>query len=77
MPALVVFIGLIVAGSVIPDNVPPAYFIYALSATGIFALALVWRAIRRARRRERYKSSSLSRDELSKARSKLMNRNKT
>ncbi|MDE3069039.1 MAG: hypothetical protein KGJ60_16025, partial [Verrucomicrobiota bacterium] len=48
-------------------------FADVLPGVGIFAVALVWRTIRRlrARRRDRLTFSPLSRDELRKARSKL------
>jgi uncharacterized membrane protein YqjE len=49
------------------------YLIYALPAAGGLFLIWIFCGIRRLRRRrwDRYKSSPLSRDELSKARSKL------
>ena len=55
-----------------------AYFLQALPGIGIFIVALVWRGIRRARapRRDKFRREELSRDEISKARSKLVNRNK-
>lgn len=47
---------------------------YALPAAGLFALIKMWHAVRRwkERQKNRYKSSPLSRDELTKARSKLI-----
>ena len=50
------------------------YFLWALPGIGIFAVILSWRFIRRERkpREERLKYAELSRDELAKARSKLM-----
>jgi hypothetical protein len=78
MPALLLVIGFIIVGSCIPDQVPPEYFIYALTGAGVLALALVWRGIRRARaqRRNKFRREELSRDEMNKARSKLVHRNK-
>ncbi len=55
------------------------YFTQALLGFGILIMALVWRAIRKARAQhlEKFQRKELSRDEISKARSKLVNRNKT
>ena len=77
VPTLLVFFGIIIAGGIIYDKVPPEEFFAGLTAIGLVALVLVWRAVRRARKRSRYDSSPLSRDEMNKARSKLVNRNKT
>jgi hypothetical protein len=78
MPALLAFIGLIIIGSSIPDKVPSEFLIYALPGTGLLVLTLAWRGIRRARaqRGKRFRREELSRDEIRKARSKLVNRNK-
>lgn len=78
MPALLVFIGVILIGSSIHVQVPPEDFIYALIGAGVLALGLVWRGIRRARARRgnRFRREELSRDEMNKARSKLVHRNK-
>lgn len=50
------------------------YWPVMLSGIGLVLLALIWRGFRRtrSRRRQRYESSPLSRDERAKARSKLM-----
>jgi high-affinity Fe2+/Pb2+ permease len=50
------------------------YLNYILTAAALLVMLLVIRGVRqaRARRRDRFKSSPLSRDELRKARSKLM-----
>ncbi len=55
------------------------YFLQMLPGAGLLVLALVWRGIRRARtqRRKRFRREELSRDEIRKARSKLVNQNKT
>jgi len=49
------------------------YWPYALPGVGLLLVALIWRAWRQARaqRLNQYKISPLSRDELTKARSKL------
>ena len=51
-----------------------AYLIPVLIGIGVFILVLGWRLLRRARRRrrEQLKFAALSRDEMNKARSKLM-----
>jgi hypothetical protein len=55
------------------------YVLQSLPGIGIFVIALVWRAIRnsRARRREKFRRLEMSRDEIRKARSKLVNKIKT
>jgi Na+-driven multidrug efflux pump len=49
-------------------------FKYSLPVTGVVLAIWIWRSVRRARARsrDRYKISPLSRDEMRKARSKLM-----
>ena len=76
VPVLLAFFGLIILGGIIYDKVPHEVFFAGLTAIGLVALMLVWWAVRRARRRGRYDSSPLSRDEMDKARSKLVHRNK-
>lgn len=55
-----------------------AHFLQLLPGFLILMVALIWRAIRRARMRrgKRFRREELSRDEIRKARSKLMNRNR-
>ena len=55
------------------------FILPALPGIGIFIVVLGWRLIRRTRkrRRERLQYPPMSRDELRKARSKLVNKNKT
>jgi hypothetical protein len=55
-----------------------SHFLQLLPGFLILMVALIWRAIRRARaqRGKRFRREELSRDEIRKARSKLMNRNK-
>jgi biotin transporter BioY len=55
-----------------------SHFLQLLPGILIIMAALIWRAIRRARaqRRKRFRREELSRDEIRKARSKLVNRNK-
>ena len=48
------------------------YLVYTLPGAGLILLAWVGRCIARARRHERYRISPLSRDEVIKARSKLV-----
>jgi hypothetical protein len=52
------------------------YFLHALPGVGILIMALVWRTIRkaRARRGEKFQRQKMSRDEIRKARSKLVNK---
>jgi biotin transporter BioY len=54
------------------------HFLQLLPGISILAVALIWRAVRRARMRrgKRFRREELSRDEILKARSKLVNRNK-
>jgi hypothetical protein len=56
-----------------PANVQE-YFLQALPVAGLLAVALIWRAVRRARaqRHKRFAREELSRDEINKARSKLV-----
>jgi biotin transporter BioY len=55
-----------------------AHFLELMPGIVILIAALAWRGIRRARAQhpKRFRSVELSRDEIRKARSKLMNRNK-
>jgi hypothetical protein len=55
------------------------YFLLALPGVGILIIALVWRTIRkaRARRGEKFQRQEMARDEIHKARSKLVNKIKT
>lgn len=75
--ALVAFFVVFAIGAAIFSAVPredlAAIFICAASVLGLFFLISIISIIRRqrARARDRYKSSPLSRDELRKARSKL------
>ena len=70
--------GLLAAGYIITQIVIAyglqAYLIYTWPAIGTAFLVWLGRVFRRnqARRRDRYKSAPLSRDELNKARSKLL-----
>jgi hypothetical protein len=70
---LLALVGLIIAG-VIVYQILGDKVVYLLPVAAAFFLISAARAIlrARARRRNRYKSSPLSRDELKKARSKLM-----
>lgn len=73
--ALSVFFGLFMLAALIRAfNLQP-YLLKALPGAGLFALAWAGFALQRARRRKRERTgpSALSRDELSKARSKLLN----
>jgi len=56
----------------------PSHFLELLPGMVILMVALAWREARRARARrgKRFRREELSRDEIRKARSKLMNRNK-
>jgi hypothetical protein len=56
-----------------PDNLKTS-FLYASPVMAVLLVVWIWRSIAqaRARRRDRYKISPLSRDEMRKARSKLM-----
>jgi hypothetical protein len=56
----------------------PSHFLELLPGFVIVMAALIWRGIRRARAQggHRFRREELSRDEISKARSKLMSRNK-
>jgi predicted tellurium resistance membrane protein TerC len=75
---LAVFFGLLVAGVIIYQVADGynllQYWPFALLGFGLFLSVLVVNGIRQARSRRlnRYKSSPLSRDELRKARSKLV-----
>jgi len=75
---LVIFLGLSILGVALYLHTSPLDwsegFVAVCFGVGVFVAALVWRAIRsaRARRRNLPTSSPLSRDELSKARSKLV-----
>lgn len=55
------------------------YVLQSLPGIGILIIALVWRSIRmaRARRGEKFRRQEMSRDEIRKARSKLVNKIKT
>jgi hypothetical protein len=55
------------------------YFLQALPGIGILMVALVWRTIRRMRtwRGGKFQRQEMSRDEIRKARSKLVNKSKT
>jgi hypothetical protein len=55
------------------------YVLQSLPGIGILIMVLVWRAIRkaRARRGEKFRRQEMSRDEIRKARSKLVNKIKT
>ena len=55
------------------------YVLQSLPGIGILIMVLVWRAIRnsRARRGEKFRRQEMSRDEIRKARSKLVNKGKT
>ncbi len=69
--------GILIAGSVFYESIGPenfqSFLTYSLPVVALAMGAWIWRGIARAlaRRRDRYKTSPLSRDELSKARSKL------
>jgi high-affinity Fe2+/Pb2+ permease len=69
---MVFFIGAVVIKLII-DNGFQDYLFFAVSVMGMLFLFWIAQGIARLRRRrwDRYKSSPLSRDELSKARSKL------
>ena len=56
-----------------------AHFLELVPGIVILIMALAWRGIRRARAQhgKRFRREELSRDEICKARSKLVNRNKT
>jgi O-antigen/teichoic acid export membrane protein len=75
--------GLLLLAAILDQIIGPAnlqeYFPQVLPGIGIFIVALIWRAIRRARaqRGRRFRREELSRDEIRKARSKLVNRYKT
>lgn len=75
---LIVFAGLFIGGSILYEAIGPDNFQACLTYSWPFvALVILARVARgilqaRARWRDRYKSSPLSRDELNKARSKLM-----
>ena len=71
VPTLLIFFAVIIVGGLICDKVPPETFFYGLTGFGLLGLTLIGMAIRRARKRNRYESSLLSRDEINKARSKL------
>jgi len=72
---------ILVAGicGIVGDSNIRGYFLQALPGIGILIIALVWRTIRkaRARRGEKFRRQELSRDEIRKARSKLVNKIKT
>ncbi len=70
--ALAAVLGILVLVAIFYQNLLNNWPV-VLVAIGLPLLALIWRAFRdvRARRRNRYKSSPLSRDEKAKARSKL------
>ena len=70
---VLLFIGAIVFQAIGEENLRTG-LVYASPIMGGFLLIWIWRAIlrARARSRDRYKISPLSRDELRKARSKLM-----
>jgi hypothetical protein len=75
---LLALIGVLVAGAIFFQVICAYnlqdYLVYTLPGVALMFVALTGQAIVRARRRrrDRYKSSPLSRDELRKARSKLM-----
>jgi len=73
-----VFVAAVVAWRVICANGWQGYMVYALPGLGLLLVAWGWQGIRqwRAYQKIRYRSSPLSRDELAKARSKLI-RHKT
>jgi len=64
----------VILGQIIGPANLEAYFLRALPVAGILMVVLIWRAIRRARaqRGKRFKREELSRDEIRKARSKLV-----
>ncbi len=70
---LAVVLGILVLVAVFFQNLLSEWPV-VLGAIGLVLLALIWRGFReiRAQRLNRYKSSPMSRDELNKARSKLM-----
>ena len=81
------FFGLFLGGVIICKNLEgvdlapldlPSHFLELLPGFLIVLAALVWRGLRRARAQKgsRFRREQLSRDEICKARSKLMNRNK-
>lgn len=76
VPALMIFFAVIIVGGLIYDKVPPESFFCGLAGIGIVASVLVWRAIRNLRARSGKKSrhQELSRDEIRKARSKLVDK---
>jgi len=70
--------GLLMLAVILGQIVGPAnlqeYVLQALSAAGLLIVGLIWRAVRRARaqRGNKFRREELSRDEVNKARSKLM-----
>jgi hypothetical protein len=74
LACLVAFFGLLILGTVIFELNLQEYFPYALPGVGLLAAAWIWRCIRhaRAKRQNRLRYASLSRDELRVARSKLV-----
>jgi hypothetical protein len=64
---------------IIGDSNIHEYFLQALPGIGILMAALVWRAVRKTRMRRggKFQREELSRDEIRKARSKLVNKSKT
>jgi hypothetical protein len=84
VPALLIFFALVLLSqfldSLLSNNLPDIgsedvirFLLYVMPAVVVLSVAGIGRRIRRNRasRRKRYESSSLSRDELTKARSKL------
>jgi hypothetical protein len=76
--SLMSVLGLLLLAVMVGQIIGPAnvqeYVLQALPGVGIIIVALIWRAVRRSRaqRGKRFRREELSRDEVCKARSKLM-----
>ena len=70
--------GLLLLAVILEQIIGPAnvqeYFLQALPGIGILVVALIWRTVRRSRSQRviKFRREELSRDEVCKARSKLM-----
>jgi ABC-type uncharacterized transport system permease subunit len=64
----------LIAGQIIGPANLQEYFLQALPWIGLLIVGLIWRGVRRARaqHRKRFQREELSRDEIRKARSKLV-----
>jgi len=76
--SLMSMFGLLLLAVILEQIIGPAnvreYFLQALSGIGILVVALIWRTVRRSRSQRviKFRREELSRDELCKARSKLV-----